>query len=246
MQGLLKLTWVETKLYLREPGVYFGLAFPVALLLVFGTIYGNTPNSWSGGHGALDIYVPAYIAMLIATFSFFSLPITIINYRERGILFRLKATPLRPQTILAAQIGGNFLLTTACAFLLIVLGRIFYNLYVTPSILNALLAYILGVMSMFSLSFLLASLIPNARVASIIGTILFIAMLYLCGVFLPLAIFPPALKEIVQFLPLTHVVILMQDLWLGGSWLDHWGNVLVLLGILGVCWFVATKLFRWR
>ncbi len=246
MQGWLKLTWVEMKLYLREPGVYFGLAFPLAFLLVFGAIYGNTSSSFTGGRPALDLYVPAYIAMLIASYSLFSLPITLINYRERGILFRQQATPLRPQTILSAQVGANFLMTTICALILIILGKALFHLDVTLSIFNVLLAYILGVLSMYSFGFLLASLLPNARMASVVSIILFIAMLYLSGVFIPLAIFPPALREAVQFLPLTHVVVLLQELWMGASWLSHWGNMLALLGILLVCLFVSVRLFRWR
>lgn len=246
MQRLLKLSLIETKLYLRDPGVYVGLALPVILILVFGTIYGNTPNSFTGGLGPLDVYVPAYIAMIIASYSFFSLPITIINYRERGILFRLKATPLRPQTILIAHISANFLMTTVCAIIVVMLGKLFYDLHVTLSIFNVLIAYVLGVLSMFTFGFLLASLIPNVRIASIISSVLFGASLYLSGVFLPLAIFPSALKQIVQILPLTHVVILLQNLWLGGNWLDYRINVLALLGITAVSLFVAVKVFRWR
>jgi ABC-2 type transport system permease protein len=246
MQGLLKLTWVETKLYLREPGVYFGLALPVILILVFGTLYGNTPNSFTGGHGPMDVYTPAYIAMMIASYSFFSLPITIINYRERGILFRLKATPLRPQVILASHIGANFLMTTACSVIIVLLVREFYDVHITLSILNVFVAYLLGVISIFSFGFLLASLIPSVRIASILNSILFGITLYLSGILLPLTIFPPTLRNFLQILPLTHVVILLQDLWLGGSWSDHWVNVLALLGITIVCLFLSTKLFRWR
>ncbi|HXR66442.1 MAG TPA: ABC transporter permease [Ktedonobacteraceae bacterium] len=246
MQGLLKLTWVETKLYLREPGVYFGLALPVILILVFGTLYGNTPNSFTGGHGPMDVYTPAYIAMMIASYSFFSLPITIINYRERGILFRLKATPLRPQVILASHIGANFLMTTACSVIIVLLVRVFYDVHITLSIFNVFVAYILGVISIFSFGFLLASLIPSVRIASILNSILFGITLYLSGILLPLTIFPPTLRNFLQILPLTHVVILLQDLWLGGSWSDHWVNVLALLGITIVCLFLSTKLFRWR
>jgi ABC-2 type transport system permease protein len=246
MQGLLKLTWVETKLYLREPGVYFGLALPVILILVFGTLYGNTPNSFTGGHGPMDVYTPAYIAMMIASYSFFSLPITIINYRERGILFRLKATPLRPQVILASHIGANFLMTTACSVIIVLLVRVFYDVHITLSIFNVFVAYLLGVISIFSFGFLLASLIPSVRIASILNSILFGITLYLSGILLPLTIFPPTLRNFLQILPLTHVVILLQDLWLGGSWSDHWVNVLALLGITIVCLFLSTKLFRWR
>jgi ABC-2 type transport system permease protein len=246
MTGWLKLTWVETKLYLREPGVYLGLVFPLALLLVFGAIYGNTSSTFTGGRPALDLYVPAYIAMLIAAHSLFSLPITLITYRERGILFRQQATPLRPQTILCAQVGANFLMTTVCAVILVFLGRVLYHLDLTFGTLNVLPAYILGVLSMYASGFVLASLLPGAWVAAAVSIVLFLALLYLSGVLLPLTLFPPALREAVQFLPLTHVVVLLQDLWMGANWSDHWGDVLALLGILLVCACLSARLFRWR
>src|SRR5579863_5402965 len=246
MQSFLKLSWVETKLFMREPGAYFALAFPLALLFIFGTIYGNAPNAFLGGRGSLDVYTPAYIAILMILTGFYSLPIAIINYRERGVLFRLQATPLRPLAILSAQIGANFVMTTAGAIILVIAGRLFYNLHVIGSMPSVLLAYLLGVLSIFALGFLVASVVPNVRVASVVGTLLFFPMLYLSGATVPLKIYPQTVQQIAQFLPLTHVVTLMQNMWFGGSWLDNWGNVFALLGILMVCLLVSVRLFRWR
>ena len=246
MHSWLKLTWAETKLFLREPGVYFTLLFPLALLFIFGSIYGNTPNAFLGGHGSLDFYMPAYIGMLIIATGFYSLPITIINYRERGILFRLQATPLRPLTILSAQISANFLMTTLSAIILVVAGRLFYNVHITGSIPNVLIAYVISILSLFALGFLMASIVPNSRVASIIGTLLFLSMFYLSGASVPLKIYPQAVQHIAEFLPLTHAIALMQDLWFGGSWLDHRVDVLALLGLLSVSLLISAKLFRWR
>lgn len=246
MHSWLKLTWVETKLFLREPGAYIGLAFPLAFLFIFGSIYGNAPSAFLGGHGSLDFYVPAYIGILMIANGFYALPIAIINYREHGILFRLQATPLRPLAILSAQIGANLIMTTVEAVILVILGKIFYNLHITSTMPSVLLAYILGVLSIFALGFLMASIVPNARAAPIVGTLLFFSMFYLSGATVPLKIYPLVVQQIAQFLPLTHVIILMQDMWFGGSWLTHWVNVLALLGLLVVCTFASLKLFRWR
>lgn len=246
MHSWLKLTWTETKLFLREPGVYFGLLFPLVLLFIFGSIYGNKPNAFLGGHGSLDFYMPAYIGILIIATGFYSLPIAIINYRERGILFRLQATPLRPLTILSAQMSANFLMTTVSAIILVVAGKLFYNVHVTSSVLNVLIAYVISVLSLFALGFLMASIVPNARVASFVGTLLFLSMFYLSGATVPLKIYPQTVQHIAEFLPLTHAITLMQDMWFGGNWLDHWVNVLALLGLLAVSLLISAKLFRWR
>ncbi|HEY6540758.1 MAG TPA: ABC transporter permease [Ktedonobacteraceae bacterium] len=246
MHSWLKLTWVETKLFLREPGVYFALVFPLAFLFIFGSIYGNKPNAFLGGHGSLDYYLPAYIGILIIAVGFYSLPVAIINYRERGILFRLQATPLRPLTILSAQMSANFLMTTVGAIVLVVAGKLFYHVHITSSMPNVLIAYVISILSIFALGFLMASIVPNARVAPIIGTLLFLSMFYLSGATVPLKVYPQVVQQIAWFLPLTHAIKLMQDMWFGGNWFDHWVNVLALLGLLSVCLLLSAKLFRWR
>lgn len=246
MQSWLKLTWVETKLFLREPGVYFGLAFPLAFLLIYGSIYGNAPSAFFNGRGPLDVYMPAYIVMLIIANAFFALPIAIVTYREHGILFRLQATPLRPLQILSAQIGANFLATTVEAILLVMLGVIFYQVHVTGAVFSVLLAYVLSILSIFSLGFLVASVVPSARVATFVGILLFLIGFYLSGMSVPLKLYPAAVQQAAQFLPMTHAVTLLQELWSGASWFSHWTDVLLLFVLLVVCLLASGKLFRWR
>jgi hypothetical protein len=56
MKSLLKMTWMETKLFLREPvGAFFTLIFPLMMLFLFGSIYGNTPSKYLNGQGTVDI-----------------------------------------------------------------------------------------------------------------------------------------------------------------------------------------------
>ena len=100
MRAFTKYTWTEIKLFLREPiGAFFTLAFPLMMLFLFGTIYGNEPSPYFNGYGTVDVSVPAYTSMIISTAGIMSLTITMSAYREKGILRRLRATPLRPQAI---------------------------------------------------------------------------------------------------------------------------------------------------
>ena len=67
MRGLWKLTWTEIKLFIREPSAaFFTLAFPLMLLVLFGSIWGNEPTPFYGGFGYVDASVPAFTAMIIA------------------------------------------------------------------------------------------------------------------------------------------------------------------------------------
>jgi ABC-2 type transport system permease protein len=58
--------------------------------------------------------------------------------------------------------------------------------------------------------------------------------------------FPPALKQIAEFLPLTHAVSLLQGLWFGETLGTHLTDVLVLAASLVVGVVVPVRFFRWK
>lgn len=247
MHGWLKLTWVETKLFLREPiAVFFSLAYTAVLILVFGSMFGNEPTSLFGVHGAVDVSVPAFMAVVIAFNALITLANTLTGYREKGVLRRLQATPTRPEAILMAQIIVSFLMTALGILFMIVMGKVVFNLHFFGDPLSMLAGFVLATLSMFALAFIVASLAPTVRIATMVGAIIFILMVFLSGASFPSQIFPPALKQIAGFLPLTYVVTLLQGLWLGEAWGAHITEVLVLAAVLVVGVVVSARLFRWK
>ena len=129
MKSLLKMTWMEAKLFLREPvGAFFTLVFPLMMLFLFGSIYGNTPTPLFNGRGTIDISVPAYTAMIIATTGLMGMTITLSAYRENGVLRRLRTTPVSPLIVLAAQVIVLYVMTTLGMLMLIIAGKLVYNL----------------------------------------------------------------------------------------------------------------------
>jgi len=247
MRALAKYTWTEIKLFLREPiGAFFTLGFPLMMLFLFGTIYGNEPSEYFNGYGTVDVSIPAYTAMIIATTGIMGLTITMATYREKGILRRLRVTPLRPQVILIAQVVVIFLMTVAGMLLLILAGKLVYNLRFDGNPLNVALAFILSSLSFFSLGFVLASVMPNARTAQVVGMVIFYPMLFLSGAGMPLEIMPEGIQNFSKFLPLTHVVTLLRGLWIGDPWNQHTSEVIVLLGMLVAGVLISARTFRWE
>ncbi|MGB2956944.1 MAG: ABC transporter permease [Anaerolineales bacterium] len=247
MRALTKYTWTEIKLFLREPlGAFFTLVFPLMMLFLFGTIYGNEPSPYFNGYGTVDVSVPAYTAMIIGTTGIMGLTITMSTYREKGILRRLRVTPLRPQVILIAQVVVIFLMTVAGMLLLILAGKLVYDMRFDGNPLSVALAFMLSSFSFFSLGFVLASVMPNARTAQVVGMVIFYPMLFLSGAGLPLEILPEGVRNFSKFLPLTHVVTLLRGLWTGGAWNQHTTEVIVLFGMLVVGVLISAKTFRWE
>ena len=247
MRGLIKYTWTEIKLFLREPmGAFFTLVFPLMMLFLFGSIYGNDPSPYFNGYGTIDVSVPAYIAMIIGTTGIMGLTITMATYREKGILRRLRVTPLQPQVILFAQVVVIFLMTAAGMLLLIGAGKAVYQMRFEGNTFSVALAFVLGSLSFFSLGFVLASIMPNARTAQVVGMVIFYPMLFLSGAGLPLELLPDQVRAFSKFLPLTHVVTLLRGLWTGDPWSQHLTEVWVLLGMLLAGVLISAKTFRWE
>jgi ABC-2 type transport system permease protein len=247
MKSLVKMTWMETKLFLREPiGAFFTLAFPLMMLFLFGSIYGNQPSQYFNGYGTVDISVPAYTAMIIATTGLVGLTITMAAYRENGVLRRLRTTPIRPIVVLAAQVIVLFLMTTLGMLLLIIAGSLVYHMRFDGNAFSVLAAFVLSSLSFFALGFILAGLMPTARTAQVVGMVLLYPMLFLSGAGFPRELLPEGIKKISTFLPLTYVVNLLRGLWIGESWAQHTTEVFVLAAMLVVGVLVSVKTFRWE
>jgi ABC-2 type transport system permease protein len=247
MKSLLKMTWMETKLFLREPvGAFFTLAFPLMMLFLFGSIYGNSPSEYFNGYGSVDVSVPAYTAMIIATTGLLGLTITMAAYRENGVLRRLRTTPISPLVVLAAQVIVLFMMTVLGMLLLIIAGKLVYHLRFDGNAFSVLAGFVLSSLSFFALGFILAGLMPTARTAQVVGMVLLYPMLFLSGAALPRELLPETIKKVSTFLPLTHVVTLLRGLWIGESWSQHTTEVFVLVAILVAGVLISIKTFRWE
>ena len=247
MKGFLTLARTEMKLFLREPmAAFFTLIFPLMLLILFGSIYGNEPTAFFGGQGSVDVSVPGDIALIIGTAGIMSLTITLSSYRERGILKRFSATPISPFTILGAHLVVLVLMIFLGIFFLVLFARIFFNLQFQGSVVSVLAAVMLSSAGIFSFGFLLAGVINNARTAQITAMAIFYPMIFLTGAGMPSEIFPESIKRIAQFLPLTHAVTLLRGLWIGKPWSMFLFEILYLVIMCAVCTFIASKVFKWE
>jgi ABC-2 type transport system permease protein len=247
MKGFLKLTWVELKLFLREPMLgMFTLAFPLVMLFVFGGIYGNKPNDFFGGYGMVDVSVPAWAGLIIAMTGFLSLAVSVATYRERGVLRRFRLTPVRPRAILAAQIAVLLLMTAFGMALLVVAAKLVFGLQFRGNLISVAGGFVLGSLSIFAIGFLLAAIAPTARAAQAVGMVLFYPMIFLSGATIPLEAIKGSIRVCAKALPLTYVVMLLRGLWVGDPWSQHLTEVAVLGGVLLVGASLSSWLFRWE
>lgn len=247
LRGLWKLTWVEIKIFLREPlGAIGSVVIPVLVFIGTGRALGRKiPDSATAG-SFVRVGLPVLASLLIAISAVLSLVTIISIYREGGILKRLRATPLRPQTILTAHVIVKLLLTAATLVLMLVAGKRYYPVGIHVHFFSFTIALLICTWSILSIGFLIASIVPTARFAQPIGAIIMYPMIAVCGIFAPVESLPPVLHALARVDPLTYAVRLLQGIWVGDPWFPHLGDVAALVLIFAVCTALSAKVFRWE
>ena len=247
MKSLIKMTWMEAKLFLREPaGAFFTLVFPLFMLVLFGTIYGNNPPPGSSSQGAIQAIIPAFSAMIIGLTGLMPVTITLATYRENGILRRLRTTPVSPLVVMVAQVVVVFSMTALGMLLLVGAGILFYHVRFDGNVLSLAGGFVLGSLSFFGIGFILGGVMPTARTAQMVAMVLLYPMLVLSGAAWPRELMPATVQKVAAFVPLSYVVNLLRGLWAGEPWGAHLldAGVLAVMLVLGVV--ISVRVFRWE
>src|SRR5579864_3459679 len=248
LRGLWKLTWIETKVFLREPlGALGTIGIPVLVFVVVGRMMGArlTPASLATNN-FIGVGLPVFASDLISVTAVLSLVTIISIYREGGILKRLRATPLRPQTILTAHVLAKLLLTAATLALMVLAGKRYYPVGVHAPFFSFTIALLISTWSILSIGFLIASIVPTARFAQPIGAFILYPMIGISGLFSPVESLPPVLQAVARIVPLTYCVALLEGIWKGEAWWAHVGDLAALAVVFVICTTLSAKVFRWE
>ncbi|MGA6165074.1 ABC transporter permease [Amycolatopsis magusensis] len=242
-----KLTAVEAKLFLRDPGApIVVLGIPVALLAVFGLMPGaSEPSEDFGGQVPLDTFIaPLSISVLLAMLALTMFPGVMATYREKGVLRRLSASPVPPVRLLVAQLVVNLAAALVVLLLIVGFGSAVLDMALPANLGGFLLVTVLGTISLFSVGLLIAALAPTGRAAGGIGAAVFFPMLALGGVWVRKEDLPDFLRPVADVLPMGSTLNGMRETWTGGAPELLQLGALVVVAV--VCGGLAARFFRWE
>jgi ABC-2 type transport system permease protein len=247
VRGLWNLTWLEIKIFAREPlGFLSTILFPVLMFVVLGRSLGGRAMSNERLREFVGADLPVFTVTLIALNAVLSLVTIIAIYRESGILKRLRATPLRPHTILTAHVIVKLVFTVVTLALMAAAGRRFYPMPLHVAWFSFAIALIVSTISILSVGFLIASLVPTARFAQPIGSLILYPMLGASGLFVPITSLPGWLQPIAHVLPLTPAVSLLRGIWVGEGWIAHGWDVVGLALVFAISVGISSRVFKWQ
>jgi len=184
----------------------------------------------------IDFMVPGILAMTLMFGGLAGYSLEIASYREKGILRRIKVSPLSLPTFLAAGIVSVLLFTLAQTVLLLAIGSFAFNLRINGNYLYIAVLVIVGALSFLALGFLVASLTRNMRSAGLASQAIGLPMMFLSGIFFSVEWVPTPLKVIAQCLPLYY---------LGDGLREGMINSASLLDV-SIAFVASIRFFRWE
>ena len=247
MRGFWKLTWLETKIFLREPlGAIGTFVFPILLFVMLGRIGGGRLSSPTPRVPSfIGVDLPIFVSIMIAIGAVMSLATIVAIYREGGFS-AAPATPMRPYTILSAHVAVKLCLALVTLVAMMVVGKRVFPEQLNGPLGSFLLAVFFSTSSILAIGFVIASVISVSRFVQPVGALVFYPMLALSGLFFPIDGLPPTLRFITRALPLTSAVALMRGVWRGDGWLAHSTDIVALIIVMVVGVAISAKWFRWE
>lgn len=249
-QVLAKVTVNETRLYLRDPAtVFFGLFFPVVLLITLGLLmpWADLPFDETdpvlSQITAISAYTPIVLALAIGTVAYSTFPPVMATYREKGVLRRLSTTPLPPSRLLVAQLLVNLGMLLVAATLAVAAGVVVLDVSLPADPLVVLLAFVAGAVSSMAVGSLIAALAPTTGAATGTGMLVYTMSLFFAGVWMPLPLLSETVQTISRFTPLGAASQALAAGWYEGRFPTV--ELVVMVVWTAVLVPLAARVFRW-
>ena len=235
----------ESTIARRLPlGLLVGVVLPTVLLVIIGSIRHNRQHlQVLGGLTTFNVYVPVFLAMVIAALAFYGLPIPLAVYRDQGILRRLSITPVPPAWVLAAQLVLNVTFAVIELILLLAVAMTGFGVAAPKSAGGLVLALAVSIAGVFAIG-LWISAIARPRAAGILAAVCFLPLMFFAGLFVPRAEMPRALLDVSNLTPLGAAVQAIQSAMLDGF--PPVAPLLVLPAHAVIFCALAVRFFRWE
>jgi ABC-2 type transport system permease protein len=245
MNGFGKLALVEGRLFLREKAALIGVfGLPVALVLGFGLIPGfSDPQKGLSDQIGTEYIAAVGVAIVLASLGLTGVPMVIGQYRERGVLRRLGVTPVRPLTLLLADLSVWAAAAVLSVALVVAVVRFAFHVPAPAESGWFILSILLGIASLFAVGLLAAAVAPTARSSAGIGWLLFFPNMFLAGVYFPTEEMSATMRQVGNFTPLGSALHAVRDSWMG---IEPRPEYLVIMAAWAlVAAALAARFFRW-
>lgn len=244
MSTFLTFLKIEGKLVWKGIDILiFGICFPIILATLFGYLLSNDELA---GASNFELSYAAVITIGVLATGVMGVPLTIADYRHRGILKRFQVTPVSPFQILFAQ-GLIQLSSALVSFIGVTLVyHLLFDYELKGSWAIFLMTYAFVIVAMYSIGIFIGSLVPDQKSANVWSSVAYFTMLLFSGATIPYEAMPRFFQWIMDILPLSHGIHLLKQASTGGSLTDGLFHIMILALCIVIGLGGAIKYFKWK
>jgi ABC-2 type transport system permease protein len=245
MPDALTLGWrqyrLERRMFWRNPSAaFFNFVLPLVILAGAGA-------ALSGNQHQLNRLVPMIAGMSVMSTTFTALAYNVVFLRERGVLKRIRGTPL-PGISYFGGLAANAVTNTTLQIAIIVLaGRVFFGISWPPHLAALIVFVLVGVICLAALGVAFAHVIPNFESTAAYVNAVFLPVVAVSFYAFDSSSAPGFVRTIAEALPLKPLIDGLSGAMVTGSGLGgHLDGlaVIALWGAFGL--YLAVRGFSWE
>ncbi|MGB6251591.1 MAG: ABC transporter permease [Terriglobales bacterium] len=205
-------------------------------------------NNASSAPGSryVDFLIPGLLGMNLMNSGMWGVGFALVEMRQRKLLKRFVATPMRRSDFLLALTSSRLVLMVIEVGLLLGFGVLIFHMRVLGSILSVVLLGSLGAVAFGGVGLLTACRAQKIESVSGLINLVMMPMWIFSGVFFSYQRFPAVTHPFIKALPLTALNDALRATILEGASLASQSGRLAVLAIWGgVSFVLALRWFRW-
>ena len=234
-------------IFRRNPAAtFFTVILPLIFLVLFTSIFGN--GTLDNGARVSTVYVPGILTLAIVSATAVNVAITMTTRRERGVLKRVRGTPIPPPVFVLSQSLAGTVIAFVMTIIISIIGRVLYGVSLQFETLPSLIiSLIVGAMSFAAIGLAMTTIISSEDAAPAVTNAVFLPLYFISGVFVPNDQVPSWVVTVGNLFPVSHLNQALQESYnpfadgAAFPW-NHW-LVIAGWGIFGAV--IALNRFRW-
>jgi ABC-2 type transport system permease protein len=242
----------DNRAFWRNPAAaFFTCVFPLMFLVIFNVIFGDDEFEVAGGRvDPSTFYVPGIVALSVISACYTNIAIGVAFARDRGVLKRLRGTPLPALAFFLGRIIQATFVSILLVIIVTVAGVVLYGVEAPSSeqLPAFVLSLVVGAAAFCALGLAVTALIPNADAAPAVVNATILPLLFISNVFIPTANAPAWLTDFATLFPVVHFTESLHSAFSPfetGSGFE--AKRLVVMAIWGVLGVVASlRFFSWE
>jgi ABC-2 type transport system permease protein len=195
----------------------------------------------------IDFLLPGIIGLAIMISAVIGLATILVDWRQRGILRRLKLTPIPLAEFFAARVTASLVVALMQVVVLLAFGRIAFDIHISSTAWAAIPVALAGCLCFLAMGFAIGSVVHTPETGDAVSQVITNPMMFLSGTFFPVAAMPPFVQGIARLLPLYYMTNGLRDTIVRGLSLTYVAaDIAVLLAATAVLTVIGLRSFRWE